>query len=163
MNNASSDKRQDLLALTASALATTAVAGLGSAASVRAREDYAKLRQPPWAPPGWVFGPVWTALYTMMTVAAWLVWREEPREGARPALRAYAVQLGLNAIWSPLFFGLGKRGAAFVDIVLLWGAIVATVRLFARRSPLAAALLVPYLAWATFATALNWSAWRLNK
>jgi benzodiazapine receptor len=163
MHNSSRQKRQDLLALAASALATTTVAGVGSAASIRAKEDYATLRQPSWAPPGWVFGPVWTVLYTMMTLAAWLVWRAEPREAGRPALRAYAAQLGLNALWSPLFFGLGKRGAALVDSGLLWGAIVATIRLFARRSPVAAALLAPYLAWATFATALNWSAWRRNK
>jgi tryptophan-rich sensory protein len=78
-------------------------------------------------------------------------------------LTAYAVQLGLNAIWSPLFFGLRRRGAAFVDIVLLWGALVSTITLFARRNKLAAALLVPYLAWVSFATALNWSVWRRNR
>ena len=163
MTRTAEEKRQESLAFAASALAVAAVAGTGSVASIRAKEDYARLRQPSWAPPGAVFGPVWTVLYAMMATAAWLVWREKPRDSARPALAAYAAQLGLNALWSPLFFGLGKRGAAFADLALLWGSAAGTTALFARRNRLAAALLAPYLAWLTFAGALNWSVWRRNK
>ncbi|MGL6236818.1 MAG: TspO/MBR family protein [Segniliparus sp.] len=163
MPRTAAEKRQESLALATSMLAVAAVAGTGSVASIRAKEDYARLRQPSWSPPGSVFGPVWTVLYAMMATAAWLVWREKPRASARPALAAYAAQLGLNALWSPLFFGLGKRGAAFADLVLLWGAATGATALFARRNRLAAALLAPYLVWLAFAGALNWSVWRRNK
>jgi tryptophan-rich sensory protein len=103
---------------------------------------------------------VWTILYAMIAVAGWLVWR---RTGWSTALTAYAVQLGLNAIWTPIFFGAGQYGWALVDIVVLWFAIGATVALFWRESRLAAALLLPYWAWVTFATALNAAIWWANR
>jgi tryptophan-rich sensory protein len=101
-------------------------------------------------------------LYTMIAVSGWLVWRRAGWSGARPALTVYAVQLVLNALWTPLFFGAGLFGLAFAEILLLAAAIVATIVLFARHSRAAAALLVPYLAWVGFAAALNFAIWTLN-
>jgi tryptophan-rich sensory protein len=116
---------------------------------------YWSLPTPSWAPPAWLFAPVWLTLYTMMGVAAWRVWTR-PRSPARTtALGLFAVQLVLNAGWSPIFFGLEAPRAALVVIVLLWAAIAATIAAFLRVSRGAALLLVPYLAWVTFATALN--------
>jgi tryptophan-rich sensory protein len=131
---------------------------------------YQGLAQPTWAPPSWVFGPVWTVLYALMGAAAWLVWKAPLGAvqdaggfaGVRVALGLFLVQLGLNALWTPLFFGAGLRGWAFVDICALWAALVATVVAFFRRRPAAGALLVPYLLWVTFAAALNFAIWRMN-
>jgi tryptophan-rich sensory protein len=125
-------------------------------------EWYAGLRKPSWNPPNWVFGPVWTALYTLMAVAAWLVWRRGGFRAQRVALALYLLQLGLNALWTPLFFGLKSPGLAFAEIVLLWGALLATIVAFWKAQRFAATLLLPYLAWVTFATVLNFALWRLN-
>ncbi len=121
------------------------------------------LRKPAWNPPAWVFGPVWTALYLMMATAAWLVWRRAGFSGAAGALGLFAAQLALNAAWSPLFFGLRSPAAALADIIVLWIAIALTTIAFRRIVPLAAVLLVPYWLWVTFAAALNYSIWRLNR
>lgn len=129
---------------------------------VSSAAEYQGLAQPAWAPPGWVFGPVWTALYLLMGIAAWLVWKEAGFAGASVALGLFLVQLALNAAWTPLFFGAGLRGWAFLDIVLLWAAILGTVLLFWRIRPLAGALLIPYLAWVSFAAVLNAAIWRMN-
>lgn len=137
------------------------VAALGGIASADAAGDYGKLAQPGWAPPSYLFGPVWSALYLLMAVAAWLVWRVDPR-WRNPAIIAYGVQLVLNLLWSPLFFGLGWRGLALIDIVLLDLAVAVTITLFWRIHRPAAAMMVPYLAWILFATALNYSVWSLN-
>lgn len=118
--------------------------------------------QPSWAPPDWVFGPVWTALYISMAVAAWLVWSRKGFRGARAALWLFIVQLALNAAWTPVFFGLRNAGAAFVVIVALWLAILATILAFRRERPLAALVMTPYALWVTFAAALNFEIWRLN-
>lgn len=126
-------------------------------------EWYAGLKKPPWNPPGWIFGPVWTLLYTAMAVAAWLVWRRGGFAGQRRPLSFYLVQLLLNALWSPLFFGLHRPALGLVDIALLWLALLATVRAFWKVRPLAGALLMPYLAWVTFASALNCAVWLLNR
>jgi benzodiazapine receptor len=125
-------------------------------------EWYAGLKKPAWNPPSWIFGPVWSALYTMMAVAAWLVWRRGGFAGQRRPLTLFLVQLALNAAWTPLFFGLHRPGAAFAEIVLLWLAIAATLAAFRRVSRAAAWLLAPYLAWVSFAAALNFALWRLN-
>jgi tryptophan-rich sensory protein len=125
-------------------------------------EWYEALNKPPWNPPNWVFGPVWTALYTMMAVAAWLVWQPGGFARQRRALTWFLTQLALNAMWTPLFFGLQRPGIALVEIVLLWGAIVMTALAFQRVSRVAAWLLMPYLAWVSFAAVLNFSLWRLN-
>ncbi len=125
-------------------------------------EWYATLRKPPWNPPGWIFGPVWTALYTMMAVAAWLVWKRGGFAAQRRPLMLFLVQLALNAVWTPLFFGLHWTGVALVEIVLLWLAIAATIAAFRPVSRVAAWLLAPYLAWVSFAAVLNFVLWRLN-
>jgi tryptophan-rich sensory protein len=126
-----------------------------------APDYYAQLDKPPWAPPTWLFGPVWTVLYALMGIAAWLVERRGgPGTGA--ALSLWWVQLALNAAWTPIFFGLRAPGPALVVIAAMWIAIAATAVVFFRRLPAAGALLVPYLAWVTFATALNFEIWRLN-
>jgi benzodiazapine receptor len=143
-------------------IAAAAAAVTGSLAAISAADQYGSLVQPAWAPPTWLFGPVWTVLYVTIAVAGWLVWRRDGWSGARTALTVFAVQLVLNALWTPLFFGAGLFGVAFVEIVLLWLSIVATIVLFARHSRPAAALLVPYLAWVTFASALNLAIWFLN-
>ena len=123
---------------------------------------YAGIEKPSWNPPNWIFGPVWTTLYVLMAIAAWLVWRRWGFAGARTALVAYVVQLTLNAAWSWLFFGRQSPGAALADIVVLLIAIVVTLVLFWRKHRLAGALLIPYLAWVSFATALNLAIHRLN-
>jgi tryptophan-rich sensory protein len=129
---------------------------------VQPADYYATLAKPSWAPPGWLFGPVWTLLYLMMAVAAWLVWREGGWRRQRGPLTLYLVQLALNALWTPLFFGLRNPGLALLEIVLLGAAIVLTGRAFRPVSRLASWLLVPYLVWVVFAAALNFAIWRLN-
>ena len=137
-------------------------AGIGAAASIQAGSFYAELTRPDWAPPAALFGPVWTMLYAMMAVAAWLVWLRRDSRPVRLALAFFAVQLALNALWSWLFFGWRLGALAFLDIVVLWVSIVVTLVLFWRIRPLAGWLLVPYLAWVSFAAVLNFTIWRLN-
>ena len=150
------------------ALAVFLVICLGTAAlgaavtNLSVRDWYATLEKPSWSPPNWLFGPVWTTLYIGMAVAAWLVWRKRGLAQGWLPLTLFGIQLTLNAIWSVLFFGFRSPGAAFVEIILLWFAILATIIVFARHSALAAALLVPYLAWVSFATALNSALWWMN-
>ncbi|MFC0431968.1 TspO/MBR family protein [Kutzneria buriramensis] len=144
------------------ALAVVLAALVGALASTRTAQDYARLAQPSWAPPAWVFGPVWAALYASIAVAGWLVWLRAGASRGRGALIAYGVQLALNAAWTPIFFGLRQFGAAFAEVVALWLAIAVTVVLFARIQRAAAALLLPYWAWTTFAAALTFAVWRLN-
>ena len=125
-------------------------------------EWYAQLSKPAWNPPNWIFGPVWTALYLMMAVAAWRIWRLGGFGGQRRPLILFFIQLALNAAWSPLFFGLKEPGLAFAEILVLWLAIVLTIAAFRRADRLAAGLLVPYLAWVSFASVLNFTLWRMN-
>lgn len=139
------------------AVVVTAV--VGSLFSVSAGEEYLGLRRPDWAPPAWLFGPVWTVLYGLIALSGWLAWR---RGASRGELTLFGVQLVLNALWTPLFFGLGWYGVAFAEIVLLWLAIVAVIVVFWWRSRAAAVLLTPYLAWVSFAGALNMSIAVLN-
>ena len=126
-------------------------------------EWYARLQKPSWNPPNWIFGPVWTTLYTAMAISAWLVWKRGGFAAQRGALSLFLLQLLFNALWSPLFFGMKQPAVAFVDIVLLWLALLATVVAFWRARPVSGALLVPYLAWVTFAGALNFTLWQLNR
>jgi len=123
---------------------------------------YQQLAKPSFTPPDWIFGPVWTILYLMMGVAAWLVWRNKGFAGAAPALSLFVVQLALNALWSFIFFGLKQPGLAFGEILLLWLAILGTLVAFWRLAPAAGLLLAPYLLWVSFAALLNFSLWRLN-
>ena len=136
--------------------------GIGAVASIRAVSFYGGLTQPTWAPPAWVFGPMWTLLYAMMAVAAWLVWRAGGFRVHRTALALFLVQLAVNAVWSWLFFAWHLGAVAFADIVLLWVLIAATIVAFWRVRPLAGALLIPYLLWVSFAGALNWAVWQMN-
>jgi tryptophan-rich sensory protein len=152
------------LALAGFLVTTLAVGQLGRiASSPEIGVWYAALAKPPFNPPDWVFAPVWTALYLLMAIAAWLVWRA-PAEAAprRAALIAWWVQLGLNLAWSWLFFAAKNLPLALVEILALLGAIGFTIWRFAPISRAAAALLAPYLAWVAFATLLTFSIWRLN-
>ncbi|KFZ29935.1 hypothetical protein IDAT_02285 [Pseudidiomarina atlantica] len=139
------------------------VAALGGWGSMNAPVFYRELIIPEWAPPTWVFGPVWTALYTMMAVAAWLVWREYGFQGvAKRALQINLVQLALNTLWSWLFFAWYLGAVSFVEIISLWVAIVATIVGYWRLNKAAALLLIPYLVWVSFAAALSYTIWQLN-
>lgn len=135
---------------------------IGASASVSYSAFYGQLEQPTWAPPSSVFGPVWTILYALMGVAAWMVWRSGGFRVQRVALTLFLVQLVVNALWSWIFFGWQRGALAFFDIALLWLLIVATLVAFWRVRPLAGALLIPYLLWVSFAAALNYSVWQLN-
>ena len=140
-----------------------AVAWLGSAVTTpKIAGWYAALAKPDWNPPNWIFGPVWSFLYLTMAVAAWLVWRQRGWGGAKWALLLFGIQLILNLLWSCLFFGLENPGLAFVEIIVLWAAILATTVTFWPRSKIAGLLLVPHLAWVSFAAVLNFTMWRLN-
>lgn len=123
---------------------------------------YERLAKPSWRPPNRLFAPVWTILYVMIAVSGWLVWREAGFAGATLPLAVYGLQLVLNAAWTPIFFGLHRPNLAFLNIVLVWLSIVATMLLFYPINAVAASLLLPYLAWVTFAAALNFAIWRLN-
>lgn len=149
-----------ILALIGWLLLCFAAASFGGLAG--SGEWYDALNKPSWNPPPWIFGPVWTALYSMMAVAAWLVWRQGGWTRQRRPLFFFLAQLALNALWTPLFFGLHRPGLAFVDIVLLWLAIAATIREFRPVSCAAGWLLVPYLTWVGFAAVLNFTIWRMN-
>jgi translocator protein len=140
------------------------VAGLGSIFTVGSVRDwYPTLQKPSWNPPSWLFGPVWTILYLMMAIAAWLVWRRRELFSVNSALALFVFQLILNVAWSPLFFGLKNPLAGLLDIVPLWAAILATLISFWKISPAAGVLLVPYWLWVSFATALNFTIWKLNR
>lgn len=157
-----------VLGLVVSLALAFGVAGIGGAATAQSVHDwYPSIAKPSWTPPAWVFAPVWTTLYLLMAIAAWLVWlRRGTQAGAasvRVPLTCYVVQLALNAVWSILFFGLHSPGAAAVEILFLWSALVATVVTFHRVRPFAAWLLAPYLVWSSFAAALNWTVWWLNR
>ena len=139
------------------------VAFVGGLASTRSVDGwYAGAAKPPWTPPNWLFGPVWTVLYTAMAVAAWLVWRRWGWEAAKPALLLYAGQLALNAIWTPLFFGAEQLWLGLAVIVALDVVLALTVLAFFRKSRLAGALLLPYLVWCLYATSLNAGVAALN-
>jgi tryptophan-rich sensory protein len=123
---------------------------------------YAQLAKPSWTPPGYVFGPVWTALYATMAVAGWLVWRARDVSSVQGALVVFALQLALNGLWSGIFFGMHRPGLAFANITVLWVSILATLILFWQIRPLAGVLFVPYFLWVSFASALNYAIWQLN-
>ncbi len=184
-------RRNDWISLIVAILLPQLAGGLGAVATASSVNGwYRELKKPAWNPPGWVFGPVWTLLYLMMGVASWLVWREGSRKSAetelkpasgtandepvprlalpadpetRQALALYGGQLGLNTIWSLVFFGLRSLGGALAEIGALWTLIAITAARFFRLKPAAGWLLVPYLVWSTFAALLNGTIWRLNR
>lgn len=137
-------------------------AAVGAYASAQAADFYLQLDRPPWAPPAWLFGPAWSALYLLMAIAAWRVQRTATTASARPALTLYVVQLAANALWTWLFFGWHLGAWAFAEILLLWVLIAATIVAFWRRDRLAGLLLVPYIGWVSFATCLCYSIWQRN-
>jgi tryptophan-rich sensory protein len=123
---------------------------------------YGSISKPAWTPPSFLFGPVWSALYLMMGIAAWLVWRKAGLSGAPRAMLLFGMQLIANAAWSAIFFGLRRFDLAFVEIIVLWALILATATAFWRHDARAGLLLIPYLLWVSFAGALNLAIWRLN-
>lgn len=154
--------RTQALGLLGWLLAVFAAAAVGGFASANSGEFYRELVRPSWAPPAWLFGPVWSVLYALMGIAAWLVWRARGFADARKALLVFIAQLAANALWTWLFFVWRWGGAAFAEILVLWALILVTTILFWRVSRIAAALLVPYLMWVSFAAALTLSTWQLN-
>lgn len=154
--------RTRLPGLLVSIVVTFAAAAAGAIASLDADSFYAALNRPSWAPPAAIFGPVWTALYLAMAVAAWLVWKARGIAGARMALTLFAAQLACNALWSWLFFAWHQGALALVDIAILWVLVLWTIVAFGRVRALAAALLIPYLAWISFAAALSFTVWQRN-
>lgn len=160
-------KSTELLGLFGWLIVVFITATIGAIASVDAGEFYSQLEKPSWAPPGWLFGPVWTVLYAFMGIAVWLVWRERYNLNAslkrvHAALTVFLIQLVLNALWSWLFFSWHLGGWAFVDIVMLWIIIGFTVVGFLRVNKLAALLMAPYLLWVLFAAILNYAVWKMN-
>lgn len=151
------------LPLPAFILAAFAAGAIGSAATLEnVRAWYPTLAKPGWTPPSWLFGPVWTCLYVAMGVAAWRVWRSVSGNRARILVVLYAAQLVLNALWSILFFGLRQPGLAFLEILVLWGLIATLLPYWWRADRLAGILWAPYVAWVSFATALNGAIWWMN-
>ncbi len=165
--------KQQGLALGLALLLPFVAAAIGGAATASSVSTwYRTLRKPSWNPPAWIFGPVWTLLYTMMGVASWLVWKEGRKGKAsdlatdarsQGALGFYGVHLAFNALWSILFFGMKRLDLAAAEIGVLWSMIAATAARFYQIKPLAGLLLVPYLLWATFASILNITLWRINR
>jgi len=154
--------RRQIIGLAGWLLLAFIVSAIGAAASLQAKSFYEQLVQPVWAPPSWVFGPVWTVLYVLMAVAAWLVWRCGGFRQNRLPLGFFLVQLVLNALWSWLFFGWRLGGWAFADILALLVSLAITIVLFWHVRPAAGALLIPYLLWVAFAAALNYVVWQMN-
>ena len=159
---ASRATRRDTRVLVAIMAGTFAAALVGGMASANASSFYAQLDKPAWAPPAWLFGPVWTVLYMTMAVAAWMAWKAGAPTATRSALAWYGLQLVANAAWTWCFFALRMGGLATAEILLLLALIVMTMLAFARLRPLAGALLIPYLLWVTYATALTIAVWRMN-
>jgi tryptophan-rich sensory protein len=137
-------------------------AAIGAAASVDSSTFYAQLVRPAWAPPASAFGPVWSALYLLMGIAAWLVWREQGAKHRGAALTFFIVQLCANSLWSWLFFAWRNGAVAFAEVLLLFVLISATLVVFWRIRPLAGILMLPYLAWVCLASALTWFVWQNN-
>ena len=141
-------------------LAASAIGGAVTAGSVATW--YPTLAKPSFNPPNWIFAPVWTALFFMMAVAGWRVWRRDGLAGARAAMTLFALQLVLNMSWSIVFFGLRSIGAALAEILVLLLAILATMAVFWQRDRIAGMLFIPYAGWVAFAAALNARLWQLN-
>ena len=155
-------KQKQILGLIGWLMVCFGTSAIGAIASIHAKSFYTQLAQPAWAPPPSLFGPVWTVLYALMAIAAWLVWLSGGFRSNFIAFSFFLGQLVLNGLWSWLFFA-GHQGAlAFADIVLLWILIVFTLISFWRVRPIAGVLLIPYLLWVSFASALNYSIWQLN-
>jgi translocator protein len=157
------DRRRAVLGFAAFLALVAIASAIGSSVTLPQIDGwYVGLAKPSFTPPNWVFGPVWTLIYLMLAVAGWPIWHRYGLSEARVALSLFAVQLVLNVLWSVLFFGLQRPGAALVDIVLLWLAILATLATFLRLRSAAGWLLAPYLLWVSYAVALNAAIVHLN-
>lgn len=143
-------------------LLTFGFAAIGAFASAQAGAFYMQLDRPAWAPPAWLFGPAWSVLYLLMGIAAWRVQRTDGQASVRSEMTLYVVQLALNALWTWLFFAWRQGAWAFVEIIVLWLLIAATILAFGKRDSIAGLLLVPYLLWVSYATALCYSIWQRN-
>lgn len=145
------------------ALGCNAVGIIGSVFTVNKIPTwYAALEKPFFSPPNWVFGPVWTLLYTLMGIAVAIIWESKRGNKRDHALAWFGTQLALNAVWTPIFFGAQRLDVAFLVIVAMVVAIIGTIISFKKISKPAAWMLVPYLAWVSFATTLNFALWTLN-
>jgi tryptophan-rich sensory protein len=157
----SQSKYPALAGLLVTSFAAAAIGGAATATSVGTW--YRTLHKPAWNPPDGIFGPVWTLLYVCMAVAAWRVWRASDPAAGRRTLALFGVQLGLNALWSVLFFGLRQPGWAFAEVIVFWASLVLLLVRFGRADRIAAALWAPYVAWVSFASVLNGTVWWLNR
>jgi len=155
-------KQKQIYGFIAWTLISFSASAVGAIASVQAKTFYGQLVQPNWAPPAGVFGPVWTTLFATMSIAAWLVWRCGGVGKNRVAFSIFFAQLSFNALWSWIFFAWHLGALALAEVIVLWILILATMVSFWRVNPLAGILLVPYLLWVSFATALTYSLWQLN-
>ena len=144
-------------------LLTGIAASIGAVPSAQAPIFYEQLVRPSWSPPAWLFGPVWSVLYALMGIGAWLIWREGGFARRRGALSLYGVQLVANVLWAWLFFGWHLGAPAFADIMLLWLLILATLGAFWRVRHVAGLLLIPYWCWVSFASVLNFVIWQMNR
>ncbi len=154
-----------VIKLVISILASLAAGGIGSLFTFKAIPTwYAGLKKPPYTPPKWVFGPVWTTLYILMGISVFLIWQNGLAiNGAWLAFTLFWIQLALNALWSIIFFGMKSKGGGVITIIVLWLLILATMIASFRVSGWAGALLVPYIVWVSIASYLNIGVWRLNK
>lgn len=158
MNN-----RARLVGLVVFLFACLGAGGLGAIATTPEIDGwYRTIEKPAWNPPDYVFGPVWTTLFVMMAVAAWLIWQSAGWKAAALPMTLFGIQLALNVGWSWIFFGMHAPGWAFAEIIILWLAIAATTATFFKRSPIAGWLMVPYLSWVSFASVLNFTIWQMN-
>jgi len=164
MENRSSSRLKSAGMLVLFLLTCFGVAWTGAQVSpgIASSNWYEQLNKPDWNPPGWLFGPVWTILYTMMAIAAWRIWRKLGFSGGKTELSWFAIQLFLNGLWSQLFFNAQNPGLAFVEILFLLTAIIATTIYFFRKDKFAGYLMVPYILWVAFATILNGTIWMIN-
>jgi translocator protein len=156
---------KNFLKLFISILICFTAAGLGTLFTISAIPTwYATLNKPSFSPPNYLFGPVWTILYLLMGISLYLVWKKGfKNKKIKDAIYLFGIQLFLNAIWSPVFFGVHSLLLALVIIVAMWFYIIKTIKAFAKIDKTASYLLYPYLAWVSFASILNFSVWFLNK
>ncbi len=164
MNNRKPGKLKSAGVLITFILICFGVAWIGAQVSpgIASSEWYDQLNKPDWNPPGWLFGPVWTLLYTMMAFAAWRIWKLLGFTDGKKELSLFAIQLFLNGLWSQLFFNAQSPGLAFAEILLLLTAIIATTIFFYKKDSIAGWLMVPYILWVAFATVLNATIWLIN-
>ena len=155
-------RKGDAISLVVWVLICFGAAGLGSIGSSNSPEFYRQLNRPEWAPPAWLFGPVWTVLYTLQAISAWMVWRRREMRFAKPGLVLFLIQLAANTLWTWIFFAWRQGAMSFVEILVLVGLVGLTIILFGRVQRIAAFLMLPYLLWISFAAGLTYEVWKRN-